>query len=113
LNLVKEKMDNETESVFSAFPDPLHRVFAVAEDGSRTPIPAARLLIEMVGGLTLEIFLDSPPGEPNELALQAGEGDTSATSDSIDLLVLRPGAANFLRVGVERKALSTLLPVSE
>ena len=106
-------MEYEAKSISSATRYSPHRVFAIAEDGTKTPVLAARLLIEMAGGLALEIFLDSPQGEPNELSLQAGEGDASATSGYIDLLVLRPGAANFLRVGVERKVLSSLLPASE
>ncbi|WP_428718887.1 hypothetical protein [Undibacterium curvum] len=106
-------MESETDSIGSKPTHHLHRIFAIAEDGSRTSIPADRLLIEMAGGLALEIFLDSPLSEPNELALQAGDGDTSAPENTIDLLVLRPGAANLIRIGVERKALSTLLPVSE
>lgn len=82
--------------------DPPYKAYAVAADGSRTPLNVHSIVVELSAGAELELDLAPHPDFDGELSIRAGPEQTFEEMEkSFPSLVVRASAANVILVSVE------------
>jgi hypothetical protein len=85
--------------------DPPYKAYLVAPDGTKTPVVAHGIVIELGPNLELELDLAPHPNHAGGLPIRAGPERTLAELENSGFsssLVVRPGASNVIHVLVER-----------
>src|SRR5262249_33740418 len=85
--------------------DPPYKAYLLSADGSRTPVTAHGIVIELGPDLEVELDLAPHPNHAGGLAITTGPERTLADREKSGFsssLLVRPGACNVIHVFLER-----------